>query len=380
MTISSRVSSNIAIAALTAVALSPSIALAAGNASATAPVAARGSTSTSLQAAPPAGAAGTWSLDHPGALSHRAGSARPDTPPCPTNTTWMTAWIFLEPSTWVELTGQWYQSNDGNWSICNGSTTVGTWTGGASQTPPNTYSGGTNIRFPSCVDCGVVVDPGGSALLITSYPKKRAPVIVATLSATGYSPVGVAVSKNQTVYASAAVLTGSLSSGVLVYAPGSTTPTRILSDPASGQSAAGIAVNPNTNDVYWAFNSSGSSTGRIDKFLRGQGTPTTFFESADAIDDVQIDLKGNLVVSSPAGIIFVLNSQGTVTGGWSTSGNPTSISLDKANRNIYVVDAMNAVVSEYTYPGGALEFSAPLSNGSSQPVLPATVQAHPAQK
>ena len=292
------------------------------------------------------------------------------------NAQWMDHWVYIGGTTWDEYVG-WFIFVGNTWKPCIGTAVVATTncSGTFPFCPPILFAE-SPLQFQAC-HCVAVPAPGqGGVVLLNNWNTKGKPVIYATLDATGYSPVGVAVASDQTVYASGAVFSGSAPSGVLVYAPGSKTPTGLLSDPASGQSAAGIAVDGTTKDVYWAFNTSGSLPGRIDVFRGGTGSPHPFFMSSSQLGDVRIDTKHRIVVSLSAGGIAILGTTGHVIRQWSVSGSPTSISLDKANTHLYVVDPLNQVVSKYTYPGGTLVSSGNVTINGNQ-VTPASVMAYP---
>ena len=290
---------------------------------------------------------------------------------------WMDHWVYSGVgTTWDEYVG-WFIFVGNTWKPCVGTQVVDTanCTGIFPFCPAFLFDE-SPVQWQVC-NCLAVPAPGqGGVVLLNNWNTKGKPVIFATLNAAGYSPVGVAVAPDQTVYASGAVFSGSTASGVLVYAPGSMTPTGLLSDPASGQSAAGIAVDGTTKDVYWAFNTSGSFPGRIDVFRGGTGSPHPFFRSNSQLGDVRIDIKHRIVVSLSAGGIAILGTTGHVIRQWSVSGAPTSISLDKTNKHLYVVDPLNQVVSKYTYPAGTLVSSGHVTINGIQ-VMPASVMAYP---
>jgi hypothetical protein len=296
------------------------------------------------------------------------------------------------PITWTETTGYYveeYTDQGIIWSPCPGSTST---TCSPSPTcPGSTY--GFHVQVSEaiapenfkCNPCFLVAEAASNNIGVIAASKKHVVTQVGTLSTTlgsvTYSPVGLAVAKNGTIYASVVSVIGSGfgSSCILVYPPGSTKPTSMLWDSGLGQAVGAIAVD-RKDDVFVAYTSTeGSQTSaQIDEFLNGRTKSVPFATIGNAYDGaLAVTNEGDVVASSISvgsggGQIAVLSPKGTIVSSFATTGLPEAISLDNSNKHVWVDDATNNAITEYAFPaGGAPLFSAPLETSGGTPLTPA---------
>jgi hypothetical protein len=205
-------------------------------------------------------------------------------------------------------------------------------------------------------------------------------------------PMDIAVGADKSVY----VAIGGTPSGILVYAPGKTTPKKFLqfASPVGSPwcSATGISVDAK-NDVYMSCNGyvtatavGSAQTGRVIEFRNasapgidmGITVAAVVRESALGFNgfskDIQVDAKGNILVllQSPGQVnaVFVYPRGGNARrpnrvidlGSRAASAadyTSTSLRLDATNTHLFVLSGSGAVsggskIAEYTYPGGKL--------------------------
>jgi hypothetical protein len=222
-------------------------------------------------------------------------------------------------------------------------------------------------------------------MALFSFAKKKV-VQVGTYSgeyaSISYAPIGVAAAKDGTIYASTVLVVGSGfgNSGVLVYAPGSSSPTSMLSDNDLGQAAASIAID-SKGDVFLAYTTATTGSqisAQIDEFTKGQTKSVPFATIDNAAEGgLAVTSKGDVVAStlsldsSGGGQIAVLSPKGKVISSFAVSGLPTTISLNKTNTQLWIDDATNDLISEYAFPnGGKPIVSGPLETSKGVPLIP----------
>jgi hypothetical protein len=243
--------------------------------------------------------------------------------------------------------------------------------------------GGINAatHWSGVKDSYVVSEATGNAVALVRSTAKATKVLE-TLSTAPYAAVGVAVSTKGTLYVSIAPSGtpsgGSATSCIVIYPKGSTTPSGMLEDSGMAQSAGAIAVDK-AGDVFVSYPVSGSSPSlQIDEFRGGKGTPISFASISGAgVGALATTTKGDVVASAVANgsstnLINVYNPKGALVEKFSVSGDPTSLSLNKANTQLDVVDSTNNDISVYSFPGGTLVSQSPLGSPS-QGWTPASV-------
>ena len=207
--------------------------------------------------------------------------------------------------------------------------------------------------------------------IVTSTAK--ATKLYETLDLTPYAVAGVAVSSKGTLYVSVVPpSSGSLTSCIVVYPKGSTTSSGMLSDSRMAQSAGAIAVDK-AGDVFVSYpvSASGSSQSlQIDEFRRQQGGKATSFASIGgaSVGALAITKSGDVVASAvttgSSNLINVYSPKGTILSKFSVSGYPTSLSLNKKDTQLDVVDSTNNLISVYSFPSGTLVSQSSLGTAS----------------
>jgi hypothetical protein len=230
------------------------------------------------------------------------------------------------------------------------------------------------IRFPWWAQIGyaeawtgvrdtfAVSEATSSAVAIVTSSAK-ATKLLETLDLTPYAVAGVAVSSKGTLYVSVVPpSSGSLTSCIVVYPKGSTTSSGMLSDSRMAQSAGAIAVDK-SGDVFVSYpvSASGSSQSlQIDEFRRQQGGKASSFASISgaSVGALAITKSGDVVASAvttgSSNLINVYSPKGTILSKFSVSGYPTSLSLNKKDTQLDVVDSTSNLISVYSFPSGTL--------------------------
>ena len=193
----------------------------------------------------------------------------------------------------------------------------------------------TGLSLPS----GVGVDSSGN-VYVANFGAQNVPVyakgstmVLRTLDDSGHLPVDVKVDPSGTVYVANLQDTNSSSGSISVYAPGSTTITRVIRDPNFG-TVTGIAIDEHRELVACYNNSNG---GFCDEFVhaRGHGTTVVSNSGAAGMEGVAFDNAGNLAVQS------VLTGTQYFTPGFSSCGtDPVSgeemyLAFDRSAGDIY---------------------------------------------
>jgi len=197
--------------------------------------------------------------------------------------------------------------------------------------------------------------------IVTSSAK--ATELLETIDTSPYAVADVAVSTKGTLYVSVvAPSSGSLTSCIVVYPKGSTTSSGMLSDSRMAQSAGAIAVDK-SGDVFVSYpvSVSGSSQSlQIDEFRRQQGGKASSFASISgaSVGALAITKSGDVVASAvttgSSNLINVYSPKGTILSKFSVSGYPTSLSLNKKDTQLDVVDSTSNLISVYSFPSGTL--------------------------
>jgi hypothetical protein len=299
----------------------------------------------------------------------------------------------FSPTVWTEFSGYYTEANTNNgilWQPCPGATVMQT------CSPSPTCPGTTNnyhtqidamkANTSRCKACFVVAEAASSQIALVTAAKKgvltQVGVLSATIGSTAYAPIGVAVAENGSIYASSLSVVGSGfgNSAVLVYSPGASAPSSILSDPGLGQAAGSIAADEK-GDVFLSYttNSGSKISAQIDEFRKGSSKPVPFATIGNAYNGaLAVTKKGDVVASSISlygsggGQAAEFSPTGKRMAAFTVAGLPTAISLDSSNKHLWVDDATNDAISEYAFPaGGEPIVSAPLETPYGQPLIPA---------
>jgi hypothetical protein len=288
------------------------------------------------------------------------------------------------PTQWEELTGYYTvsQTNGGTFYAPCSSQILVTCT--PSPTCPG-YLGNEHSQIEAtkaynrCKHCYAIAQSAQAEVGIFSMKPKGKPTQVATLNTGGYLPMGLAVTKDGTLFVSTIPAGPSGSPVILAYARGATVPTATYTDPAAGQNAIAIAVDGKDN-VFLSFPTvEGSQTGlQIDELHKGSSNPIQFALSfSGQPGGITVTEKGNVIVActaAPVGEILTLSPQGSLLDAFGVAGSPGSISLGKADKTLTVVDSTNDVISTYAYPaGGTPLVSLPFTDQYGDKFIPTSV-------
>lgn len=156
-------------------------------------------------------------------------------------------------------------------------------------------------------------------------------------------------SSDSTIY----VVNQSRSNNISVYAHGSTTPTSYLYANANIYIDS-VALDANHN-LYAGYGD--VNGGEIDEFKNGSTQPIKIqMPPLRYSGGIQIDTTNDLLLAdpvAPATDVLAIG-QKTPEFQFNQEGGPYYVALDKRERHVYVSDALDLKVREYTYPGGVL--------------------------
>ena len=156
----------------------------------------------------------------------------------------------------------------------------------------------TGLSLPS----GVGVDTAGN-VYVANFGAQNIPVyargsttLVKTLDDGGHLPVDVKVDANGTVYVANLQDVNRSSGSISVFAPGSTTITRVITDPNFG-TVTGVAVDENHELVACYDNANG---GFCDEFVRARGHGVTVVSNPGSagMEGLAFDPAGDLAVQN----------------------------------------------------------------------------------
>jgi hypothetical protein len=300
-------------------------------------------------------------------LMPRSNSAHPKLEMCEGTTfTSVTYWLetSASPLQFSEfITDYFWVGGTNPWRACGGgelpNTTCfagvnGCPTKDEGPTPPgNVIHSDHDICLSCFATTSIYATPSGvqGGIDIGKFVKKNTKISY-TLLTGSLLPVGVAAGPG-TIYAS--MLGSGGNSAVYIYNVASQA-TKVLSVP-TGVNAAGVGVDAASN-VYWAANpTSGSEQGELWKFPHnksGYGAPTILVASNTPFGGLAAS-KDYLAVTEPAqGLVQVYNHNAQVVATMVTGGTPQSVTVNKAQNVLTVVDSTNELVSTYQFPGGGL--------------------------
>lgn len=176
------------------------------------------------------------------------------------------------------------------------------------------------------------------------------------------APIAVAVGNDGTVYvANQNVRTpsGTFPGNVVVYPPGSTTPSETLTDPNFNTLWA-LAVDAGGN-LYITYTGKGCcpQTQSVDEFLAGSSLPIALglapvgsgFEYYGA---VTLDAKGNLVLGDFYQVEVWPPGATSPSQTFGQRGTPDGTSFNVSGNRLFVSDNNEGEVEEYAYPAGTL--------------------------
>lgn len=217
----------------------------------------------------------------------------------------------------------------------------------------------------------VALNTAGTDPSIYVYqPGGTAPI--RTLTGVTHIPVGTALAPDGTVY----VTDENIGVGeVIVFAPGSNTPTSTLHDP-SGSCCGWVAVDRKGN-LYFTYESKNGHTGAIDFFKRGAGKPKSLGITLGTFPGgIQVLKNGTIVVVEQGipslGLTAEIDTfpKGATQPSSQISGDPlcdnwVGPALDKKEQKVYVGSTLEAieqcslnyafgVIEQFSYPSGTL--------------------------
>jgi hypothetical protein len=313
--------------------------------------------------------------------------------------TWGSYWYESGPNEWSEYTGLYYTQYETYSHMVvyfpcgQGGKVVGSPCNSLSYVncPPHQPNNGPleggsaqlsqSFAGVKCKNCLAVASP--TALNISLFQVKGKKLFAfSTLTTGGEVPVNLAVSAEGTIYASV-VSTASSGPppGIVYYLAGDTSPAGTLSDANMTDDGDAIAVDPK-GDVFVSYTEQGTgeASDQIDEFPEGKSTAVSFatIDGAQALS-LTVTKKGEIVAGSigaSSSQVTTFSKSGTPVATFKTSSYPDSISLDKANKNLFVVDSSDDLISQYAYPSGKLISSGQLETKEGAKLLPVTVEPY----
>lgn len=212
----------------------------------------------------------------------------------------------------------------------------------------------TGLSLPS----GVGVDSSGN-VYIANFAAQNVPVyakgsttLVRTLDDSGHLPIDVKVDRNGTVYVANNQDTNSSNGSISVFAPGSTTVSRVITDPNFGN-VTGIAIDEYHELVACYNNSNG---GFCDEFVGARGRGTTVVSNANSpgMEGVAFDNAGNLAVQNVLAGTQYFNAAFSSCGNDPVNGQEMYLAFDRAGGDIYKTNTGGFIEEDaYTACSGA---------------------------
>jgi DNA-binding beta-propeller fold protein YncE len=217
-----------------------------------------------------------------------------------------------------------------------------------------------------------------------------------TLTGVSNVPVSIALARNGTVY----VTDENFSSGeVIVFGPGSNTPTATLTDP--GATCCGWVAVDRGGNVFFTYQSASGHTGTVDEFVRGSKTPKSLGITLGTFPGgIEVLKNGSLLIVEQGIPSFNLAAKidtfpkgasqpSSIIAGDPTCDNWVGPALSKDEHTVYVGSTLEAnnicnvngafgTLEEYSYPSGTLldKFNGGLTNQPGWTLLvPATAPA-----
>lgn len=212
----------------------------------------------------------------------------------------------------------------------------------------------SGLSLPS----GVGVDSAGN-VYVANFGAQNVPVyakgstmVIRTLDDTGHLPVDVKIDSNGTVYVANLQDLNSSSGSISVYAPGSTTITRVITDPNFG-TVTGVAVDEHHELVACYNNAAG---GFCDEFVRARGHGTTIVSNSNAagMEGLAFDNIGNLAVQSVFAGTQYFTPGFSPCGTDPANGEEMYLAFDRATGDIYKTNTGGFIEEDaYTPCSGA---------------------------
>jgi len=167
-------------------------------------------------------------------------------------------------------------------------------------------------------------------------------------------PIDVAVDKRGTIYLANIDPIGAFSPGsVTVYGKSSDKPLRMLKN-ANFQNLDGVTVDPKTQDVYVSYLSQ-SGNGGLARFVKGRGKAIDLGVAYGPPWGLTVDGKGNLLVCDGNGPIDVYaEAGGPLEGTISVPGTAEFEAFNADRSLLYVSNFYNFDVEVFAYPAGTM--------------------------
>lgn len=230
---------------------------------------------------------------------------------------------------------------------------------GTNRSPIGVIGGMSDAR-------GLFVDKEGElyvgnslAHTVPIYEEAKLLSPVKTLQDPGYFPSDVAVDSDGTIYVVNQNDENGGPGSLSVYAHGSILPTSHLT-PHANTFVDSVALDDHHN-VFAGYGDP-QGVGRIDEFLAGSTNPIQLVTTVGYTGGMEVDHTGDLLVADPDFFngcgcpvvdIFDVNIKRAETQ-FGKRGWPYYVGLNKAEHRLYVTDALNSEVREYSYPAGKL--------------------------
>jgi hypothetical protein len=213
----------------------------------------------------------------------------------------------------------------------------------------------TGLSFPS----GVAVDKTG-AVYIANFSAQNIPVyakgsttLLRTLDDSGHLPADVTVDTNGVVYVANFIDVNAASGSISVFAPGSTTVSRVITDPNFGD-VTGVAVDEHHELVACYNNSNGGFCDEFDH-ARGHGRTVVSNPGSGGMQGVAFDNAGDLAVQSVLSGTQYFTTAFATCGTDPLNGQEQYVAFDRKNGDIYKTNTNGYVEeNEYTSCSGGI--------------------------
>ncbi|HEY6485555.1 MAG TPA: hypothetical protein VIX83_04140 [Candidatus Cybelea sp.] len=301
-----------------------------------------------------------------------------------TNPVWGTYWIQTTPTQQDEFTGL-FQIIGGYVRVCGPATldavvssivvNQNNWA--------NTSLQATAFWNGKCSACALHVNEGSSTVEVSHISPKNEKLLASFDTCSACLITGLAMAKDQTLYAAVESQSGSSNSSIYVWNYGSPSPTILPGQ--SGMTGVGVAVDAAKN-VYWTANAA-TASGTTGEVWEYPYEPSGTYGSPTLLQSTS-EVAGILLSPSAGGpMAYSLPSAGEVavtTDGKpsyiKTGGHPEALSLDSTGTVLMVTDPVNNRISTYAFPEGKPIGSWSLRIKKHRKVFPTSMMSYLAPK